>query len=494
MDFGIKTHTGMLALMTTLLCCLSGALGKDNCDSPLVSSLPQTSFNSSSQLSNTHSPGFAKLNRRDGAGGWSPLESDKYQWLEIDLGERTEVTAIATQGRYGSSDWVTSYLLMFSDTGRNWKQYRQEDSIWAFSGNTNADSVVQYKLQQSVIARFLRVLPLDWNSNGRLGMRLEVYGCPYKSDVASFDGSSSLLYRFSQNSSQTAKDVISMQFKTLHNSGIIMHGEGREGHSLTLELHKGKLLLHIKTGKARSMSLENQNLLTLGSLLDDQHWHSVVIERVNRHINFTVDKNTQQFEINGDLSHSDTNNELSFGGIPGHGKSRTFSKRNFHGCLENLLYNDVNVIDLAKLKHHVTASGDVTFACSEPTNVPVTFLGPESYLQLPGPLPKEILSVSLHFRTWNKAGLLMTTEMYQHAGSLWLYLSEGKVKLQISKSGRILADATAGSSLNDGQWHSVGLNARRGRISLTVDKEAGSAAHASSPFHVASGNNLLFWR
>lgn len=64
-----------------------------------------------------------------GAGGWSPLTSDRYQWLEVDLGERTRITAVATQGRYGSSDWLRSYLLMFSDTGHNWKQYRQEDSL-----------------------------------------------------------------------------------------------------------------------------------------------------------------------------------------------------------------------------------------------------------------------------------------------------------------------------------------------------------------------------
>lgn len=64
-----------------------------------------------------------------GAGGWSPLVSDRYQWLEVDLGRRTQITAIATQGRYGSSDWLTSYMLMFSDTGHNWRQHRQEDSL-----------------------------------------------------------------------------------------------------------------------------------------------------------------------------------------------------------------------------------------------------------------------------------------------------------------------------------------------------------------------------
>ena len=50
------------------------------------------------------------------------------EWLQIDLGERMEVTAVATQGGYGSSDWVTSYLLMFSDGGRSWKQYRRDES------------------------------------------------------------------------------------------------------------------------------------------------------------------------------------------------------------------------------------------------------------------------------------------------------------------------------------------------------------------------------
>lgn len=68
-----------------------------------------------------------------GAGGWSPEDSNAQQWLQMDLGGRVEVTAVATQGRYGSSDWVTRYSLLFSDTGHNWKQYQREDSIWVGS-------------------------------------------------------------------------------------------------------------------------------------------------------------------------------------------------------------------------------------------------------------------------------------------------------------------------------------------------------------------------
>lgn len=60
--------------------------------------------------------------------------------------------------------------------------------LQAFPGNSNADTVVQYKLKQPVIARFLRLIPLDWNPTGRIGLRLEIYGCQYsKSALCVFD-------------------------------------------------------------------------------------------------------------------------------------------------------------------------------------------------------------------------------------------------------------------------------------------------------------------
>ncbi|CAI9149698.1 unnamed protein product, partial [Rangifer tarandus platyrhynchus] len=130
MDPVAGTFLRMLFLLSAQPWSTLAAGNTYNCDAPLASSLPRASFTSSSELSSSHSPGFASLNRRDGAGGWSPLVSNQHQWLQIDLGERMEVTAVATQGGYGSSDWVTSYLLMFSDGGRSWKQCRREESIW----------------------------------------------------------------------------------------------------------------------------------------------------------------------------------------------------------------------------------------------------------------------------------------------------------------------------------------------------------------------------
>ncbi|XP_074137802.1 contactin-associated protein-like 4 isoform X2 [Sminthopsis crassicaudata] len=464
-----------------------------NCDDPLVSALPQSSFSCSSELSSSHSPGFARLNRRDGAGGWSPLVSNKYQWLQIDLGDRMEITAIATQGGYGSSDWVTSYLLMFSDSGRNWKQYRQEESIWGFSGNTNADSVVYYKLQHSIKARFLRFIPLDWNPNGRIGMRIEVYGCTYRSEVVDFDGKSFLLYRFDEKFTNLLKDVMSFKFKTIESDGILLHRKGQNGDYITLELIKGKLFLFINSGDTKMHSTNSLINITTGSLLDDLHWHSVLIEYFNKQVNFTVDKHTQHFHAKGEFNYLDLNYELSFGGALAAGKSVSFSHRNFHGCFENLYCNGINIINLAKRqKPQIYIMGNVSFSCSQPQMVPVTFLGSGSYLALHGSSGQDELSVSFQFRTWNKMGLLLSSNFHQYSGSLLLYLRDGKIKLNLFKLGKQQSDITAGVELNNGQWHSISLSAKRNHLSIMIDNDVTSVLHFVLPMQIYSGDIYYF--
>ncbi|XP_070830443.1 contactin-associated protein-like 4 [Chaetodon trifascialis] len=487
MDLGTKGVAGIIVQVALLLSSSRGTAGEEVCDSALVSNLPPSSFRSSSQLSSSHAPGFAKLNRREGAGGWSPLTSDRYQWLEVDLGERTKITAVATQGRYGSSDWLTSYLLMFSDTGHNWKQYRQEDSIGSFPGNSNADSVVQYKLQQPAIARFLRLIPLDWNPSGRIGLRLETYGCPYTSDVVSLDGGSSLVYRLSPGLRRTYGDIFSLKFKTLRNSGILLHAEGEGGLSLSLELERGKLQLLLRRERT---SHEPRRLASLGSLLDDQHWHRLAVERRSSQLNLTVDKHTERVQIPAEFSRWGIE-KLSVGGVQDLGSPET--KRGFHGCLENLMYNGLNRMELAKHNdHQVTVVGNVTFSCAEPVSVAVTFPGPQSFLRLPGATASSLggVSVGFQFRTWNKAGLLLTFALPQDGGVAWLYLSEARLRLQVHKAGRALLELSAGSALNDGQWHSVELSSRRGCLTIAVDKQEGGVAHAS--FSITAGSQLFF--
>lgn len=51
---------------------------------------------------------------------------------------------------------------------------------------------------------------------------------------------------------------------------------------------------------------------------------------------------------------------------------------------------------------------------------------------------------------------------------------------------------TSGSALNDGQWHSVVLNSRKGRLTVTADVDEGGYAHARPPFLIVTGSQLFF--
>ncbi|XP_040912296.1 contactin-associated protein-like 5 [Toxotes jaculatrix] len=462
-----------------LFACLYKEMRRDTCNSPLVSILPQSSFQSSSQSSISYSAHNAKLNRRDGAGGWSPMVTDQEPWLQVDLRDRKEVTAVATQGRYESSDWVSKYLLLYSDTGQAWKQYRQEDGIWRFVGNMNSEAAVQNKLSHSVRTRFLRFVPLDWNPSGWVGLRVEAYGCSYKSDVADFDGRSSLLYRFNQKSMSTVKDVISLRFKSHQAEGVLLHGEGQRGDYITLELHRGKLALYLNLDDTRLRFSSSRVAVTVGSLLDDQHWHSVVIERFNKQVNLTVDSHTQHFQTKGEGDSLEVDYELSFGGIPLPGKPGTFLRKNFHGCIENLYYNGINIIDLAKRrKPQIYSVGNVTFSCSQRQLVACTFLSSSSsFLKLPAAAPSSIMagfSVQFQFRTWNQDGLLLSVQLSPEPWRLELQISNSRLLLTLHSSGQQRSEAWAGYRVNDGLWHSVSVDTRSLQITLTLDNEPAS--------------------
>ncbi|KAG2459388.1 CNTP5 protein, partial [Polypterus senegalus] len=344
-------------------------------------------------------------------------------------------------------------------------------------GNSNADNIVHYKLLHTIRTRFLRFVPIDWNSEGRIGMRVEVYGCTYKSDVADFDGRSSLLYRFNQKSMSTVKDVISLKFKSLHSDGVLVHGEGQRGDYITLELNQGTLALHINLDDSKlQSSASSHTLVTLGSLLDDQHWHSVLIERFNKQVNFTIDKYTQHFRIKGDCDSLDVDYELSFGGIPLPGKPGTFLRKNFHGCIENLYYNGVNIIDLAKRrKPQIYTVGNVTFSCTDPQITPVTFTSStSSYLLLPIESQADGFSIRFQIRTWNRDGFLFYTQLYKESEHLLLFLSHGKLKLTYQKSLFEKTEMTTGSNLNDGLWHTVSLSTQGLQVTLQLNNDVPS--------------------
>uniref|UniRef100_A0A6Q2X9R7 Contactin associated protein 2 n=1 Tax=Esox lucius TaxID=8010 RepID=A0A6Q2X9R7_ESOLU len=452
--------------------CFSSFFSVEKCEEALSSPLPHTAFSASSVFNSGYAPGYAKINRRGGAGGWSPQDSDSYPWLQVDLGSRRQVVAVATQGRYSSSDWTTRYRLLYSDSGRNWKPYHRDGNIWAFSGNSNTESMVRHDLAQGIVGRFLRFVPLDWSVEGRIGLRIEVYGCSYWADVINFDGQGVISYRDLCN----------------HKSeGVILHGEGQQGDYITLELRHAKLLLQINLGSNQYGSILGHTSVTSGSLLDDHHWHSVVIERYRRNVNFSLDTHTQHFRTNGEFDHLDLDYELSFGGMPYSGKPVGGGRKNFRGCMESINYNGDNITDLARRKKLDTSSfRNLSFSCIETHSFPV-FFNATSFLQLPGRANQDTVSLGFQFRTWNANGLLLFSILDD--GTLEITIEDGKVGVHFNmtqmKGSRI--DISSGSALNDGQWHAVRLVAKENSVTLMIDGDEASAVRTTTPITVRSG-------
>lgn len=63
------------------------------------------------------------------------------------------------------------------------------------------------------------------------------------SHVVSLGGRGGLLFRLSPGPRRTSGASVSLTFKTLRNSGVLLRAEGRSEHGLVLQLEEGKLLL-----------------------------------------------------------------------------------------------------------------------------------------------------------------------------------------------------------------------------------------------------------
>ncbi|XP_078352964.1 lactadherin-like [Oculina patagonica] len=111
-------------------------------------------------------------------GGWCAMDWDDDPYLQIDFGQETVITQVATQGLdLPFGNWVKKYSLNYSCDGMNWKTYRSFNKDTALKGNSDGKSVKRNKLDKAIIARVIRIRALEWNAYGIACMRAEVYGC-----------------------------------------------------------------------------------------------------------------------------------------------------------------------------------------------------------------------------------------------------------------------------------------------------------------------------
>ncbi|XP_016910778.1 neurexin-4 isoform X1 [Apis cerana] len=439
--------------------CNSFTFAYDECNEPL---LDRAHLTATTSLPN-RGPENARLN---GGSAWTASSSDFGQYFIIDLGQIMNITAVATQGRAVQNEYVMEYVISYGTNGLDYVEFKEEDgNIKMFKGNIDGDTIKLNKFEVPIIAQWIRINPTRWRD--RISLRLELYGCDYVSDILSFNGSSLLRYDLLREPIETDRHFIRFRFKTNNADGILMYSRGTQGDYIALQLKDNRMILNIDLGSGIMTSL------SVGSLLDDNMWHDVLISRNRKNISFSVDRVLIKGRIKGEFHRLDLNRALYIGGVPNK-QDGLVVNQNFTGCIENFYLNATSIIHDLK-ETEITGENlryykvNTLYNCPEPPIIPVTFLTHGSYARLKGYEGVSSLNVSLTFRTYEDKGIILYHQ-FTSPGYVKLFLEDGKLKIDIQTKGnpQVILD-NFDEKFNDGKWHQIILTISKNNLILNVD-------------------------
>lgn len=451
------------------------------------SRIPNANFWASSSASDVRRPWKARL--EDATGAWTASILDTNQYLGIDLGQEYLLTDIWTQGRQGSGEYVTEFFIAFSSDKVTWRTYTNEYGIrQMFGGNTNSDMISKNYLKYPVVARYVMLHPQRWV--GVISMRLEIFGCLYTSEVATFDGKSSISYDLSiiGSGNSMPSNNIKLRFKTKEQNGILFYASGNQRDYLSLELIQGKLVMHIDLGSTATNSGATSQ--TGGNLLDDSQWHDVIIWRNRTEVRLVVDRLETYFKTNGLFYRLNLDRTIFLGGVPTFNMDGITVRHNFTGCLENVVYEGSKMITDAKnrIPGYTVGNSQIQtmFSCKIDAPLPATFPTIGSFINFTLSSSKSV-KVEFDFRTHDPDGILLyhilpsggfirVNFASDQTGFIQYYLQTSS--FNTAEKIEDIVRNTAGditSGFADGLWHKFSLLLNDEKFEITIDKNTKSS-------------------
>ncbi|XP_030764634.1 neurexin-4 isoform X2 [Sitophilus oryzae] len=401
-----------------------------------------------------------------GGNAWSAQGNDLEQYLIVDLGQIMNVTRIWTQGRPHTSQYVSEYQISYGTNGLDYAYYRDSaGDIRMFRGNVDGDTVHKNEFEVPIIAQWIRINPSRWRD--RISMRIELFGCEYIAENMYFNGTSLLRLDLLREPIAALRETIKFRFKTASPNGVLLYSRGTQGDYVALQLRENRMLFNVDLGSNMVTSL------SVGSLLDDNIWHDVVISRNRRDILFSVDRIVVQERIKGDFQRLDLNREFYVGGVPNIQEGLVVVQ-NYTGCIENLYLNSSNVLQDVKQAYdygdtYKYEKVNIGSNCPRPPIIPVTFTTARSHAKLKGYEGMSAMNASFAFRTYENNGLLLY-HVFSSSGFVAIYLEHGKLKVELvaGNSYKVVLDNYE-ETFNDGRWHVVVLTIKTNDVTFSVD-------------------------
>lgn len=125
------------------------------------------------------------------------------------------------------------------------------------------------------------------------------------SENLAFNGSSLVRIDLLRDPISSTRETIKFRFKTSFANGVMLYSRGTQGDYLALQLKDNRMVLNIDLGSRIMTSL------SVGSLLDDNVWHDVVISRNRRDIIFSVDRVIVQGRLKAEFNRLNLNRAVS---------------------------------------------------------------------------------------------------------------------------------------------------------------------------------------
>lgn len=430
-----------------------------SCNEPLIS---QARLSASSEYNRDKGASSAII---DSHSAWSAGQSDFSQYLVIDLTKEFNITSISTQGRAYSSEYVIEYRLDYGYDGQDFAPYRDRNgNIKIFEANNDDRTTVENKFDSPLVARYLRINPTRWHN--RISMRAQVTGCGYSSEVLNFDGQSIVLLNLRKRPIDAIEGHIQFRFRTQQANANLLYANGEEGDVMAIQLINNKLVFSVDLGA----SGQKQNI-TAGSLLDDNTWHDVSLDHSGRNIILSVDRVVVKKKLRGDFSRLSLNLDFWIGGLPELIYDNLDIRKNFTGCLENLMLNQTNIGSELKDDsngHYYSIFGYIYRDCFTKPSQSITLMTNESHFTVEG-YQLQVMNCSLDFRTFINNGILMYSKLTS-GGIFTICLKDGKLLTSIQNDqGPSVELEPSDNLLNDGSWHSIKVLAKENLIVLSLD-------------------------
>ncbi|CAM1295101.1 Uncharacterised protein g1191 [Pycnogonum litorale] len=287
---------------------------------------------------------------------------------------------------------------------------------------------------------------------------------------ASFYGSSYVKLPLQDASSSTN---VYIRFKTYRANSLLFLAAGSTDYCLVI-LDSGSVKVRINLGAGETELSSSPSLH-----LDDLVWHEIEIQRDDAEMSLIIDgKHTTHLFIPGQFYELNVHYGLFVGGLGNFKDLFLGNLEYFRGCMDEVSFNDYDVLGSVQDGLMRGQSHQVTWDCSDEFDAvgvkATSFMESGAFMALPRMTSRDGHRLTFDIKTQSETAILM-----YHSGKAFksdfvaIELVNGLPQLLVN-DGNGMVSLSSNVTVSDGYWHKIGVSLTTDEHELIVDGLSGA--------------------